>query len=163
MVRKKVFHDTLGMSTIEMDRVRQHTAESVNQHIDDTIAVTVHEYASRSNVEINQRLGQLDREWDIERWLQVNASSLALIGVGLGIGVDKRWFALTTGVLGFLLLHATQGWCPPLPMLRRMGVRTRDEINRERFALKYLRGDFAGVRTGHGEIDTDRLMRALER
>jgi hypothetical protein len=44
--------------------------------------------------------------------------------------------------MGFLLQHAVQGWCPPLPLLRRLGVRTADEINEERYALKALRGDF---------------------
>ncbi len=146
-----------------MERVRRYTAESVNQHIDDTIALTVHEYAGRSNVEINARLSELEEEWDIERWLQTQASGIALAGVGLSVAVDRRWLWLSTGVLGFLLLHSTQGWCPPLPVLRRCGVRTRDEIARERFALKYLRGDFTAVRTGHGEIDVDRLLSALER
>jgi hypothetical protein len=45
-------------------------------------------------------------------------------------------------VTGFLLQHAIQGWCPPVPILRRLGFRTADEINRERYALKALRGDF---------------------
>ena len=46
-----------------------------------------------------------------------------------------------------MLLHATHGWYPLLPLLRRLVVRTRDEIDRERFALKALRGDFEGVRS----------------
>jgi hypothetical protein len=29
-----------------------------------------------------------------------------------------------------------------VPIFRRLGVRTRDEINREKYALKALRGDF---------------------
>jgi hypothetical protein len=41
--------------------------------------------------------------------------------------------------------HALQGWCPPLPLLRRLGVRTQQEIERERYALKALRGDFDAV------------------
>jgi hypothetical protein len=43
------------------------------------------------------------------------------------------------------LQHAVQGWCPPIPVLRRFGFRTADEINRERYALKALRGDFDGI------------------
>ena len=35
-----------------------------------------------------------------------------------------------------------QGWYPLLPLFRRMGIRTRQEIDREKFALKTLRGDF---------------------
>jgi len=52
---------------------------------------------------------------------------------------------LPTVVLSFLLLHAIQGWCPPVPVLRRLGIRTREEIDRERYALKALAGDFAGL------------------
>jgi hypothetical protein len=44
-----------------------------------------------------------------------------------------------------LLQHAVQGWCPPIPILRRLGFRTADEINRERYALKALRGDFDSI------------------
>jgi len=35
----------------------------------------------------------------------------------------------------FLLQHGMQGWCPPLPILRRLGVRTRGEIDREKYEL----------------------------
>ena len=87
------------------------------------------------------RLAELDREWDIERILEANASTLAF-GVLLGSTVDRRWLALPALVTAFLFQHAVQGWCPPLPVLRRMGFRTADEINQERFALKALRGDF---------------------
>jgi hypothetical protein len=52
---------------------------------------------------------------------------------------------LSGAVLGFLLQHATQGWCPPVSVLRRRGVRTRREIEAERYALKALRGDFSGL------------------
>jgi hypothetical protein len=45
-------------------------------------------------------------------------------------------------VTAFLLQHALQGWCPPVPVFRRLGVRTTAEIDRERYALKALRGDF---------------------
>ena len=48
-------------------------------------------------------------------------------------------------VTAFLFQHAIQGWCPPLPILRRLGFRTAREIDTERTALKALRGDFANV------------------
>jgi hypothetical protein len=91
-----------------------------------------------------------------------NASILALLGIRLGSAVDRRWLALSGGVLGFLLLHGTQGWCPPLPLFRRLGVRTRSEIERKRFALKFPRGDFDDVRKS-GRIDLPTLIRALQR
>ena len=45
----------------------------------------------------------------------------------------------------FFSLHAIQGWCPPVPVLRRLGIRTREEIERERYALKALAGDFGTI------------------
>jgi hypothetical protein len=54
--------------------------------------------------------------------------------------------------MGFLLLHGVQGWRPPVPVLRRIGVRTRSEIDREKFALKVLRGDFQSVTTMPEEV-----------
>ena len=73
------------------------------------------------------------------------AASFSLTGIVLGSTVDRRWYLLPTAVLSFLLLHAIQGWCPPLPILRALGIRTRQEIARERYALKALAGDFAEI------------------
>ncbi len=55
---------------------------------------------------------------------------------------DRRWAFLPLVVTGFLLQHATQGWCPPVPIPRSLGFRTHVEIERERHALKAIRGDF---------------------
>lgn len=95
---------------------------------------------------IAARLSELDREWDIERAIEANAASLALAGLVLGISHDRRWLALPAVVSSFLLQHAVQGWCPPVPVLRRLRFRTADEINEERMALKAMRGDFNRLR-----------------
>src|SRR4029078_13387965 len=86
-----------------------------------------------------------EQEWSMERWLETNASSLGLTSLLLGITVSRKWLVITAGVLSFLLLHAVEGWCPPLPVLRKLGIRTRSEIERERYALKFLRGDFKSI------------------
>lgn len=57
-------------------------------------------------------------------------------------GHHRRWLLLSGTVCGFLLQHALQGWCPPLPAIRALGVRTKEEIDSERYALKVARGDF---------------------
>ncbi|MEY7848852.1 hypothetical protein AB7C87_06560 [Natrarchaeobius sp. A-rgal3] len=41
-------------------------------------------------------------------------------------------------IAAFLRQHALQGWCPPIPVLRRRGVRTRREIDTERRALEEI-------------------------
>lgn len=120
------------------DRVRRSTATDVNQEIDRRTEAGVQRYVGASRDEILKRIEELDREWDIERALEVNASSLALTGLALGVTVDRRWLALPAVVLGFLFQHGVQGWCPPLPVLRRLGFRTRGEIDREKHGLQSL-------------------------
>jgi hypothetical protein len=125
-------------------RVRRNTPEGINRRIDDQIARNVRFYSAHPD-EIDKRLAELDDEWDIERMIEANAASLALAGTVLGLTADKRFLVLPGIVAAFLLQHAVQGWCPPIPILRRFGFRTADEINRERYALKALRGDFDGI------------------
>jgi hypothetical protein len=129
----------------EADRVRAHTAPELLAQIDERIEAQIQFYATQSKGAISMRIEELEREWDIERLLQTNASALAFTGLVLGTTVNKKWLLLTGGVLAFLFQHAIQGWCPPIPLLRRLGVRTRGEIDREKFALKALRGDFENI------------------
>jgi hypothetical protein len=124
------------------DRVRNHTAQHVNDSIDRKIEESVRFYSTQTREAISQRIGELESEWDIERWLQMNASTIAFTGVVLSQVHSRKWLLLTGTVLPFLFLHAVQGWCPPIPLMRRLNIRTRDEIDREKFALKALRGDF---------------------
>ncbi len=131
-------------------RVARHTSRRVNEEIRQCAERNVAMYDSAPPEAIQPRLRELDREWDIERILETNASSLALIGLGLGVFVDRRFLLVPAVVSGFLLQHAIQGWCPPIPVLRRLGVRTQSEIEQERYALKALRGDFAGTRPYRG-------------
>jgi len=132
----------------DADRVRSSTASEINARIDREIEERVRSYVSRSQAEITRRIGELDREWDMERLLETNASALAFAGLALGIVHSRKWLIVPGIVLPFLFQHAVQGWCPPVPILRRLGVRTRKEIDREKYALKALRGDFEGVSSG---------------
>jgi hypothetical protein len=94
--------------------------------------------------EISERIRLLNLEWDTERVLEVNASLLVLISSYLGIKTSRIWFLLTGAVGVFMLQHSIWGWCPPLPLIRKWGVRTEDEIYAEKTALKAMRGDFSG-------------------
>jgi hypothetical protein len=122
-------------SDFDSDRVRRVSSEVANSEIDRRTEMRVGRYISEGPQSMRRRIAELDEEWDVERMLQVNASSLALSGLVLGLTVNRKWFALPAVVLPFLLQHGLQGWCPPLPLLRRMGVRTRGEIDREKYAL----------------------------
>lgn len=144
----------------EVDRVRRHTTDGALENVDGRTRRNVRRYGE-DTADIDRRIGELEREWDVERTLEANASTLALTGAVLGTTVDKKWFWLTGGVLGFLFQHATSGWCPPLPLLRKLGLRTQGEIDREKYALKSIRGDFD--RTSGTAKDVDGTLQAVAR
>jgi hypothetical protein len=141
------------------ERVPAHTAAPVNARIREATELQVARVAQGGPDAIDRRLAALDREWDVERCLETGAATLSLTGAALGATLNRKWFLLPAVVAGFLLQHAVQGWCPPLALLRRLGVRTADEINEERHALKALRGDFADVAGG---VDAAIAQQALE-
>ncbi|HWH67766.1 MAG TPA: hypothetical protein VNT26_00145, partial [Candidatus Sulfotelmatobacter sp.] len=132
---------TFATNAPKEDRVRAQTKPEINQRIDTALERRLRFYAAQDKHAMTERLEELDREWDIERVLEANAASLGLLGLFLGSTVSRKWFLLPVAVTGFLLQHAIQGWCPPVPLLRNLGVRTRLEIEQERYALKLLRGD----------------------
>ncbi|MGE5295373.1 MAG: YgaP-like transmembrane domain, partial [Solirubrobacterales bacterium] len=133
-------------------RVEMNTEQEINERIHRELEARVYYYAQRPS-EIDNRLDELDQEWDIERVLETNAGVLSLLGLTLG-ALRGRWYILPGLAGAFLIQHAVEGWCPPVSVLRRLGIRTTREINHERFALKALRGDFAGV-YGDGQQTPD--------
>jgi len=126
-----------------VDRVPLHTSKRVNEQIRHTTEENIARYGAQGAAGIEDRLVELDHEWDIERTLEANAALAVLLGVTFGATVDRRFFAFPAAVACFLLQHAVQGWCPPIPVFRRLGFRTASEINQERYALQAIRGDFA--------------------
>lgn len=94
--------------------VRESSSTKGNKEIDQQIIHNINQYRSAGPSKIQQRLKELDQEWDVERALEVNASTLALSGVLLAATKDKRWLILSGVVTTFLLQHGLQGWCPSL-------------------------------------------------
>jgi len=143
-------------------RVHENTDEAINERISRQTACNVSLFAGAGEGQINQRLRELDREWDVERTLETNAASIALLGLGLGTFVNRRFLILPAMVAGFLLQHAIQGWCPPIPILRRLGIRTTKEIDSERYALKVIRGDFAQLPAENNQLGSHEINRIVE-
>src|SRR5687768_15791425 len=115
-------------------RVAKHTSAKVNERIREQTKNRVSVYALASRGAIDQRLQELDSEWDIERALETNGSILLLAGLFLGTAVNRKFLILPALVGGFCLQHALQGWCPPIEAFRRLGIRTAREIEEERIA-----------------------------
>jgi hypothetical protein len=124
------------------DKVQNKTDPKVNEAIRERTERNIRIYSSAAPEDIARRLEELDREWNIERTLETNAASFSLLGLALGTFVNRKWYALPAVVNGFLLQHSLQGWCPPLAIFRRLGIRTAAEIEDERSMLKANRGDF---------------------
>lgn len=118
-------------------RVPAHTARDVNDAIRAETARSVAYHRAHPD-EIPARLRALDREWDVERALATGSSCLSLLGLAIGLSGRRGGFLLPLAVQGFYLQHTLQGWCPPLPVFRRLGFRTPNEIEAERCALQEL-------------------------
>ena len=143
------------------ERVALNTRASANDEIQRATRERIWREVREGGDAINRRLEELDREWDFERVFETQAALGSLVGLTLGATVDRRFFVIPAIIGAFLFQHALQGWCPPLPFLRRLGVRTQSEIERERYALKAIRGDFAEVPASSGR-DAAPVERALE-
>lgn len=123
--------------TAEDDQAMEQTDARIEQNI--------RFYATQPPEVISRRIEELDRERDLDQ-------VMALYGSGIGLGTllfsfigGRKWLVLTGTVLGFLLKHSLHGASPVTPLQRKLGVRTRSEIDREKYALKILRGDFEHV------------------
>lgn len=131
------------------DRVRRHGSRRANEELLREARERIAGYEGRPLDEMEERLEELDREWDLERSLLVNAAAWSLVGLVLGATRDRKWLVLPGVVAGLLLQHGLTGWCPPVAVLRLLRCRTRGEIEAEKLALRVLRGDFKGLDEAH--------------
>lgn len=142
-----MFFNAGYMETAERkgERVRRSTSSAKNKEIDQEIMQNIRRFGTQGSATIQQRIRDLDKKWDIERTLEINAAVVALAGTLLATFVNKKWLILPVIVTTFLAQHAIQGWCPPLPLFRKLGIKSRPELDREKYALKAMRGDFQNV------------------
>ncbi len=144
------------------ERVSTNTADEINQQIRQRTERNIMQSIAGGPKAIERRLKELDREWDIERVLETMAPTITLLGLMLSVTKSRKWLIVPAIVQSFFLQHALQGWCPPIPLLRRLGFRTLDEINEERYALKALRGDFKKLASRGKKLESDdRVVDAL--
>ncbi|HYO55083.1 hypothetical protein [Archangium sp.] len=131
------------------DRVRRHGPEKANEELMREARERIARYANRPLDEVEERLRELDREWDLERSLQVNAAAWSLVGLVLGVTVSRKWLVVPGVMAGFLLQYGLMGWSPPVSVMRRLKSRTRGEIEAEKLTLRVQRGDFRGMDEAH--------------
>ena len=119
------------------DRIRQHSDARLNQAIDQAMESRVKSLGEGTPDAIRQRLSALEKEWDVDQIIE--GKTAAMVNLGLAISTKNRRGYWLAG-MGFasLLSHSLWGWSPALPVLRRLGFRSRREIDREKFALLSL-------------------------
>src|SRR5262245_30138052 len=119
------------------ERILRHTSlaatAKIRQRTEDRLRAL-----ATSRADIPQRLAEFEFEWDIERVLFLGASIMSLVGFVLAALFGPGWLAIPVAIVTFLFVHATHGWAPPLPVLRRLGLRTMREIDDERAALRAI-------------------------
>lgn len=120
--------------------IRNQTLETINKYKDCTCNA------------LSDKIESLNSEWDVERMIEAKAALMIIMTTYLGMKHCKAWFFLSSVIAMFLLSHSLQGWCPPVPLLRKLGVRTSEEIYNEKTALKVLRGDFDNNKNEAEEI-----------
>ena len=145
-MRKKVLPPTTEKAAVN-------TCCRVNAAIRNQTICSIGTYADSDEEILTDKIKQLNKEWDTERFFEANAASCVFLSSIMGFQKKKSyWFAFTGTAGFFLLMHALQGWCPSLPVIRKLGVRTAEEIYQEKTVYKMLRGDFAENTTDANEL-----------
>ena len=142
------------------DRVRRNISESGKRKVDEEMSDKVQEYKNKTSEEITKRIMELEQEWSIERKIETFASTLSLTGILIAwYSKNRNWTIFSGVVVAFLFQHGTQGWCPPIPLFRKFNAKTRKELDWEKYALKYLRGDFDNL----SKNNPDEILNAMKK
>lgn len=84
--------------------------------------------------ELNRRL---DAEWDVDRVLHLIFGGGVLLALLLSRFHHPRWWWLTLMLAKFAFWTAVVKWSQLKGLLQRVGVRTRAEIERERYGVLF--------------------------
>ncbi len=140
-------------------RVETYTNPGVNEMIRTATLDNLMCLEDADEEELSRRINALNAEWDTDRFIEAKAA-MCVMGCSLfGMGKHKFWSFVSLVTATFLLQHALLGWCPSAPIMRKMGIRTAEEISREKFVLKMLRKDFAHAKGN----DAEELLKAAEK
>jgi hypothetical protein len=119
----------------------------------------LHQIASEGSPAIERRLHELDREWSAGRAAKVVTAAGILSGL-VAARYAGRWALAVPAACGVILLqHLTSRESWLTAALKQLGLRSGCEIERERCALKALRGDFTHLPVVYDRVDADALAR----
>lgn len=107
---------------------------------------SISRYMGADRETLDRRLDELDGEWNVERLIEIEAPVTIALGILLGLARSRKWLMVSALAAGMVILHSVRGLYPLLPLFRAMGLRTQNEIEQERIALRMLRGDYESYR-----------------
>jgi len=116
-------------------------APAVHEVNGDPMPEKMARYAAEPLLVVEQRLRELDHEWEMERLTATTSGLFLLGGVLLTLFLGTNWLVLPVVIAACLLLYGLTGWRPASPLTRLLGFRTSQEIAFERYALNASRGD----------------------
>ena len=90
-----------------------------------------------SRDEIRELNLRLDAEWDLDRWLHLLFGGGTMVSFFVGLFGHRRLRWLSVLMADLALWTAITGWSPLKALLQRVGVRTRAQIERERYVLLF--------------------------
>lgn len=108
----------------------------------DSVKDSVRFYGSLGRAALDERLRALDEEPDLETVTSMALAGAGILGLVFGFLGSRVWRMFAWLSLPLLFAHARGGLKAPGDFLKTLGLRSRREIQEERFALKILRGDF---------------------
>lgn len=117
------------------DRIRANTRAAVNELIDLKVVDNIHFYLNRRPDKLDERIDELSAESDVEQIIFHGTARLIIASAALGLVLNRRFWLVALALSGMLVQLSWQGWCLPLPLLRRAGWRSRQEIDAEKNAL----------------------------
>ena len=119
-----------NISLERSNKIDVYTQENIN-----------HYYHNKSR--IDNRLRQLEKEMNIEHIFQLHDVANITAGVLLSVATRKqKWLILPLLIAIVQSVQATAGLRLGTSLLRKYGFRTQADIDKEKYALKALRGDF---------------------
>ncbi len=108
---------------------------------------------------ITERLDEVESEWTAGRAAKATAGVLIVGGLALSLTLSLMWLVLPI-VGGAVMLQYLFGRTSLIgEMFHSFGLRSGAEIEREKMALRVLRGDFALLPTVHTIEDRDAVNR----
>jgi hypothetical protein len=117
----------------------------------DSVKDSVSFYGSLGQHAVSERLQALEDEPDLETVATLAMAGTGILALVFGLMGSRLWRLLAWMALPLIFAHARGRLSAPGDFLKTLGLRSRKEIQEEKYALKALRGDFRDLGENRAE------------